>query len=190
MASAPAQPCWTLEGFLAWEAEQTERHEFVRGEVFAMVGARRIHARTVQNIARLIGNALEGGPCQTFAAAAKVAVADDTVLYPDVFVTCDRLDLRTDILFRAPLLVVEVLSPSTEAFDRGQKFALYRSLPSLREYVLVDPETKAIERYRLIGAGEWHFSAVAEGESLRLDSLPIELDRSRIFDGVDPPQDD
>ena len=129
-----AQPRMTLEEFLAWETVQVERHEFVRGEVFAMVGARRVHGRVVMNLGRLLGNALLGSPCAVYAETMKVQV-DDAILYPDLFVTCDARDLSTDQLFVAPTLVIEVLSPSTQAYDRSLKFAPYRRLPSLREYL-------------------------------------------------------
>ena len=77
----------------------------------------------------------------------KVQVADDAILYPDVFVTCDPADLRTDMVFRAPKLVIEVLSPSTEGYDRSAKFALYRRLGSLVEYVVISPETRRVEAF-------------------------------------------
>jgi Uma2 family endonuclease len=105
----------SLDEFLAWENEQIERHEFHRGEVFAMVGARRVHACIVMNLARGLGNALAGTPCRVFAESAKVCPAEDTILYPDVFVTCDPADLRTEMIFSSPKLVIEVLSPSTQA---------------------------------------------------------------------------
>ena len=104
----------TLQAFLEWENSQETRNEFYCGEVFAMVGARRAHGRVVANLARHIGNALDGTSCQVFHEGMKVQVADDAILYPDVFVTCDPADLRTDMVFRAPKLVIEVLSPSTE----------------------------------------------------------------------------
>ena len=138
----------TLEEFLRWENEQPEKHEFHRGDVFAMVGGQRVHGRVVGNLSRAIGNALAGSPCQVFAEGMKVQPADDTILYPDVFVTCDAADLRTDMIFRAPKLVIEVLSPTTQAYGRSQKFALYRRLASLEEYALVDPETRRLQRRR------------------------------------------
>jgi Uma2 family endonuclease len=142
--NALSQPKLTIEAYFAWEASQPEKHEFHRGEVFAMVGAKRIHGRVVNNIARELGVHLKGSPCQVFHEGMKVQVGDDTVLYPDVFVTCDKADLVTDQIFTAPTLVLEVLSPSTQAYDRSQKFALYRRIAALQEYILVDPETRRV----------------------------------------------
>ncbi len=145
--TALAQPKLSLEAYLAWEEQQPERHEFYRGEVFAMVAARRIHGRVVNNLASELRFALKSTPCQVFHEGMKLQIADDTVLYPDVFVTCDKGDLATEQIFRAPTLVFEVLSPSTQGYDRSQKFALYRRLDSLKEYVLVDPDTRRVEPF-------------------------------------------
>ncbi len=123
-------PKLTLEDYLRWENEQPERHEFYRGELFAFAGGRRVHGRVVANLARALGNALSGSRCQVFSEGMKVQPADHAVLYPDVFVTCDPDDLSTEMIFHAPKLVIEVLSPSTQACDRSQKFALYRSIAS------------------------------------------------------------
>ena len=133
------QPKFSLSEFMVWEETQTERHEFVRGEVFAMVGARRVHGLVSLNIASSLKQQLRGSPCRAFTESMKVQAAADVVFYPDVFVTCDRDDLRTEQVFSAPTVVVEVLSPSTQAYDRGAKFTWYRQLASLREYLLVDP---------------------------------------------------
>jgi len=147
--NAVLQPRMTLQAYLDWENAQEEKHEFVQGETFAMTGGRRTHGRVVSNLNRRIGNALAGTPCQVFAEGMKVQVAINTVLYPDVFVTDDAIDLATDQISRAPKLVIEVLSPSTQAYDRSKKFALYRRIPALLEYVLVDPETRRMKPFAL-----------------------------------------
>lgn len=82
-------PGLTLDAYLLWENEQPESHEFYRGEIFAMVGGRRVHGRVVCNLVRALGNALEGSRCQVFSESMKVQPAEDTILYPDLFVTCD-----------------------------------------------------------------------------------------------------
>jgi Uma2 family endonuclease len=179
-------PRLTLEDFLLWENEQPDRHEYYKGEVFAMVGGRRVHGRVVANLLRTLGNALQGGRCQVFAESMKVQPADDTILYPDVFVTCDAADLRTDMIFRAPKLVIEVLSPSTQAYDRSQKFALYRHLSSLQEYVLVDPETRRIEAFRVGADGLWVLHDMSERSAVSLASIGCEISMSDVFDGVEP----
>jgi Uma2 family endonuclease len=176
----------TLADFLAWENAQVEKHEFHRGEVFAMVGGRRSQGRVILNLARQLMNRMDGSPCQVFADSMKLQIADDTILYPDVFVTCDKADLATDQIFRAPTLVIEVLSPSTQAYDRSQKFALYRRIASLQEYVLVDPDTRRVESFRHNAAGEWVFHDMSADEAMLLPCIDARIALADVFDGVDP----
>lgn len=179
-------PTLSFDDFVAWENEQVERHELHRGEVFAMVGARRVHACVVMNLARALGNALAGTPCRVFSESAKVSPADDTVLYPDIFVTCDPADLRTEMIFRAPKLVVEVLSPSTQAHDRSAKFALYRRMRSLVEYGLVDPDTRRVEVFRIGRDGLWVLHDMSDSERMELASVDCAIPMNALFDGIDP----
>ncbi|WP_298231568.1 Uma2 family endonuclease [uncultured Azohydromonas sp.] len=175
----------TLSEFLEWENAQPDRHEFHRGEVFAMVGGRRSHGRVVANLVRHLGNQLDGTPCQVFSESMKVQVADDTILYPDVFVTCDKADLATDTIFRAPTLVIEVLSPSTQAYDRSQKFALYRRLAALREYVLIDPDTRRVESFRRTADGGWTFHDMSADTAMALPSIGCDVTLTEVFQGLD-----
>lgn len=176
----------SLQEFLDWENQQPERHEFHRGEVFAMVGARRVHGRVSLNVAYSLTRQLKGSPCQVFAESMKIKIGTDTMLYPDVFVTCDAADLRTEQVFTAPTVVVEVLSPSTQSYDRGSKFTLYRSLPSVREYMLVDPDTREVQLFRRGADGLFTLHDMTGREQIRLDSVGCELLASDVFDGVEP----
>lgn len=135
---------------------------------------------------QLIGQ-LRGSPCQVFSESMKLQIADDTILYPDVFITCDRDDLRTEQIFRAPSVVIEVLSPSTQAYDRSKKFALYRRLASLKEYVLVDPDTRRVEGFRAGPEGSWTFHDMSDAAELALPSLGCVVPLAALFDGVDAP---
>jgi len=188
--NARIQPLFTLDTYLAWENDQLERHEFYRGEIFAKVGARRAHGRVVLNFGWRLSSALEGSPCQVFVENMKVQIADDTVLYPDVFVTCDRLDLATDLIFRSPTLVIEVLSPSTQSYDRSHKFSLYRRINTLKEYVLVDPDTRRVEAFRRNAAGDWVLHDMSEDATLLLPCIEASVPMAEVFDGVDPPPAD
>ena len=186
MASAlPAQK-FTLDEYLAWEDQQPERNEFHRGEVFAMVGGRRRHGRVISNLVRRLGNQLDGSPCQVFSESMKVQIGDDTILYPDVFVTCDKADLSTEMIFRSPTLVIEVLSPSTQAYNRSQKFALYRRLASLQEYILIDPETRRVEGFRRNAADQWVLYDMSQDEAMACASIACSVPMAQIFDGMDP----
>ena len=183
--TALVQPRLTFQEFLAWENAQPERHEFHRGEVFAMTGARRAHGCVVANLVRHLGNRLAGTRCRCFSESMKLQIADDTILYPDVCVTCDPADLATEMIFRAPTLVIEVLSPSTHGYDRSQKFALYRRLPTLVEYILVDPDTRRVEAFRRGAAGEWTFHDMSDDEALHAASIDARVPLAEVFDGVE-----
>jgi len=175
----------TLQAYLDWENAQPEKHEFHRGEVFAMVGARRTHGCVIANLMMQLGLQLRGKPWQVFSGGMKVQIGDDTILYPDVFVTCDRQDLRTEMIFRAPTLVVEVLSPSTQAYDRSQKFALYRRLASLREYLLIDPETRRCEVFRINAEGLFVLHDMSEAAALEFSCIGCQVAIADVFDGLD-----
>ena len=147
--SAVLTTALTYEGYLAWEAGHLGKHEFVKGQVCAMVGPQRVHGEIVRNLTVALQTHLRGTPCRSYSADMKLRVAAaDAVFYPDLFVTCDARDLVTELVFEHPILVVEVLSDSTAAYDRGLKFAAYRQLPSLVEYVLIAPERKSVEVFR------------------------------------------
>ncbi|EQD37153.1 protein containing DUF820 [mine drainage metagenome] len=172
----------SLQAFLDWENQQPGRNEFYRGEVFAMVGARRVHGVIVGNVFAALKSRLKGRPCQAFVESMKVRVADDVVFYPDVFVTCDARDLRTEMVFEHPMLIVEVLSASTQAFDRGAKFAAYRGLTSLREYVLIDPDTRGVEVFRRNERGL--FELHDQSGTAVLASLDASIPMGDVFEGV------
>lgn len=180
----------TLAEFLAWEEQQTERYEFHRGEVFAMVGGTARHNRVILNLASRIGGHLDGSPCQVFAEGMKVQT-DERILYPDVVVTCGKAEAGDEKIITDPKLVVEVLSPSTSGYDKRDKFALYRTLPSLREYALIDPATRQVEVFTkaqtgTAEAGAWWFTDQSKAETLMLDSIGLTLPMEAVFKGVEP----
>jgi Uma2 family endonuclease len=119
----------SLVDFLVWEESQPQRHEFFRGETFAMVGGTARHNRVILNLASRIGDHLDGSSCQVFAENMKVQIAEG-MLYPDVMVTCGKSEAGDEQMVNDPKLIIEVLSPSTRGYDKRDKFILYRSLPS------------------------------------------------------------
>jgi len=175
----------SLPEFLAWEEQQTERHEFFRGETFNMVGGKRGHGRVITKLVRHLDTHLDDTRCQVFSENMKVQVGHDAVLYPDVFVTCDDRFTADERVFTAPVLVIEVLSPSTQRYDRSEKFAIYRKLASLREYVLIDPDTRRVEVFRAQPDGGWTFVDMTDGGRLVLESIDFELDLAQVFKGMD-----
>lgn len=174
-----------LASYLHWEHQQATRNEFYRGEVFAMVGVRRTHGRVALNMAISLSRQLKGSPCEVFSESLKVQAAADMIFYPDVFVTCDAGDLKTDYIFTAPSVIVEVLSESTQAYDRGLKFAAYRQIVALKEYLLIDPDSRVVELYRRGAEGLFtlhDFTGVAQ---FSLTSIGCELTAADIFDGLE-----
>jgi len=178
-------PQLSLADYLAWENAQAERHEFYRGEIFAMVGARRVHGLIGGNLFAALKSHLKGSPCRAFVADMKVQADDDAMFYPDVFVTCDAQDLKTDLVFRSPKLVIEVLSDSTAAYDRGLKFTAYRRIAALQEYVLVEPDTRRVEVFRRNEHDRFELHDQSGVAELHLASVGLHLPMAEVFDGVE-----
>lgn len=175
--------------FALWEIDQPERHEFFRGEVlkvFGMGGARREHVRVTMNIARSLDIHLRGTPCQTFMADMQVHVeATGDMFYPDVLVTCDARDLVATLEMQHPKLVIEVLSPSTATFDRGDKFLTFRRIESLEEYALVDPHGKSFEVYRRqANYSDWLLAPGQFDEGLLLRRVDLTVPSQTLFEYV------
>jgi Uma2 family endonuclease len=180
------------EEFLAWEASQTERHEYVDGELYAMVGARLSHNTVSLNAYTWLRQALKGSPCRPFALDTKLQLAaSGEHLYPDVMVTCDTKDLdgKEDRFIRHPWLVVEVLSDGTAAYDRGLKFELYRSLDSLTHYLLVEQTRPHADLFFKTPAGQWVLQPLALGDALQIERLGQPWPVASLYEDVDFPPD-
>lgn len=174
----------TMAEFLAWEEEQPERHEFYRGETFAMVGGTLRHNRVILNLASRISDHLDGTGCQVFAESVKVQIAEG-ILYPDVLVTCSKAEAGDEKIITDPKLVIEVLSPSTKGYDRRDKFILYRSLPSLHQYALIDPVDRRVEVHTLAGEDTWTLVDQSKAAQLTLSSLDLAMPMEAVFKGVE-----
>lgn len=172
----------TRAEFLAWEEGQLAKHEYIGGEVFAMAGARQIHVIVALNIAALLKAHLRVQPCRALISDMQLEVElADAVLYPDMIVSCDRHDLRAERTLRHPLVIIEVLSDSTAACDRGQKFALYRQIDVLQEYVLIDPERRTVETSRRTDTGDRLLATRDSERGLVLRSLDFEAPLADVF---------
>ena len=158
----------------------------MRGEVFAMVGGRRVHNILAGNVFATLKQQLKGSPCFAFIENAKLQTAAGDIFYPDVFVTCDAQDLRTEQIFKTPTLIVEVLSPSTQAYDRGLKFTLYRSLASLREYALVDPDTREVQLFRRGADGLFTLHDLTGAAQVEFASIGCVVTADDLFEGIVP----
>lgn len=180
---------YTPEEYLALERNAAFRSEFIDGRIVAMTGAQRPHIVIVANLTREIGARLLDGPCEVYPTEMKVKItASGRYVYPDLCVSCDPRfeDGVTDVLLN-PVLIVEVLSDSTESYDRGEKFFHYRQLDSLREYVLLSQKECRVERY--VREGDfWRFTALEDLDaSLALTSLEVEIPLRRIYAKALPP---
>jgi Uma2 family endonuclease len=186
MSISQSSIAFSFEDYLAYESEQPEKHEFVRGEIFAMAGARRAHVTVSLNLASAFKTHLRGTPCRTYMADMKVRVeAADCGFYPDVMVSCDARDHAADLYLSHPILVVEVLSDSTAAYDRGNKFADYRKLPSLQEYVIVDIDSRRVECFRRNADKHWVlFDFEGDGEC-EFASIGFSMPLAAVFEDVE-----
>ncbi|NER08729.1 MAG: Uma2 family endonuclease [Okeania sp. SIO3C4] len=177
-------PRLTPQEYLEWEVQQPLRYEYFNGQVFAMAGGTLPHADIALNLATLLREPLRGR-CKVRNSDAKVGITDEgPFTYPDLSISCDERDRTARQFIRYPCVIIEVLSPSTEAYDRGGKFALYRRLSTLQEYVLVSSETKTVEIFRRDAVGEWRFIPYSEGDTIELMSLGITLSLNAIYEDV------
>jgi Uma2 family endonuclease len=185
-----AQPQYTPERYLALERASDRRSELINGQIYAMTGASFVHNTIVGNILTILRNRLRNRGCSVLSSDMRVK-ASQTLMYtyPDVVALCEppRLeDAYGDTLLN-PAVIFEVLSESTERYDRGEKFAHYRRIESLREYILVSQDTTRVERFVRHG-DHWVFSDVTEPDgSLAIDTLGCEITLAEIYEHVDFP---
>jgi Uma2 family endonuclease len=181
-----ARRAMTADEFIAWEIEQTERHEFFRGEVFAMVGASRAHNLVALNLAVALHNRLDHGVCSVLSSAMKVHIsAADAIFYPDVVVSCSPVDRQSTHALSEPCFIAEVLSASTGSFDKSAKFAAYRRVPTLGEYLLIEPHTRIVELFRRTAEGGWQVVEPGNDGTLALDALGVAFPIAELFFGLD-----
>ncbi|MBD1903210.1 Uma2 family endonuclease [Trichocoleus sp. DQ-A3] len=171
------------EDYLEGERVSPIKHEYRRGQVYAMVGAKKPHIIIAGNLVTLFNNHLEHAPCIVLSSDIKVRLESaDCYYYPDVAVTCDERDTNsTDDFILYPILVIEVLSPSTAAFDRGEKFADYQTSPSLREYVLIHQSQISVECFRLSDSGDWVSQIYRQGDEVYFASIDFRCDIASIY---------
>jgi Uma2 family endonuclease len=170
------------EDYLEGERVSPIKHEYRRGQVYAMVGAKKPHIVIAGNLITLFNNHLDDTPCIVLNSDIKVRLEEaDCYYYPDVAVTCDERDTNsTEDFILYPVLVIEVLSPSTAAFDRGEKFADYQTSPSLREYVLINQSQMRVECFRL-ESGNWVSQTYEQGSEVYFASIDLRCDIASIY---------
>lgn len=189
---AARTPYLTPEEYLAMERQAETKSEYFNGEVFAMTGASVSHNQIVANAVSALNTQLKSRPCRVFPSDMRVKVSQTGLYtYPDVVVVCGRLQLedrQKDTLLN-PTMLVEVLSPSTERYDRGAKFAHYQTLESLTDYVLISQDEAKIEHFARQPAGKWLFSMYQGLEATApLPSIGCELALTEVYDKVEWPE--
>jgi Uma2 family endonuclease len=179
-------PQLTPEEYFAWEEKQLEKHEYIDGQVYAMSGGSKNHSLISVRFITLFSNHLEGGGCETGNSDLRVNIVETTnYTYPDVSVTCDERDKTTTQYITYPCLIVEVLSPSTEAYDRGGKFRMYRNNPVLQDYLLVSSTSIEMDLYHKNDAGEWLIINYKEGDTIELKSINLNFAIEQVYRGLD-----
>jgi Uma2 family endonuclease len=186
--ATPTPPApWTVEEFLAWERDQPERYEFYSGFIRMMVGETLDHNTIASNIMATLRTRLRGGPCRAFMECKVMSSSE--LMYPDVVITCAAVNAKSDVV-PEPVVVFEVLSRSTESFDRDHKWLAYQSISSLRQYVLVSQDELRVDVYDREEAG-WRYRVLSgPSATLELAAGPVRLAMAAIYEGssLDPAQ--
>lgn len=178
----------TIPEYLEMENAATEKHEYYKGEIFAMSGAKLPHNIVCGNLYHHLRLQLKGKPCQPYNSDTRVHIEENTLFtYPDITVICGEPETLNNDNFNVlnPTALFEVLSPSTENYNREGKFKLYRDIPTLKEYTLADPSTKTVENFYINANGNWELNEYTDiKSSLHLHSLQIDIPLADIFEGA------
>lgn len=179
-------PQLTPEEYFAWEEQQVEKYEYIDGRVYAMGGGSVTHGRISIRFTAMFDAHLEGSGCITGNSDIKVKIAEtNDYTYPDASVTCDDRDRNNSNYFTYPCLIVEVLSKSTEAYDRGGKFRLYRNNPVLQDYLLVNSTRVEVDLYQKKETGEWILVNYQPGDTVELKSINFSFQVEPVYRGLD-----
>lgn len=176
----------SIEEYLAFERGSQEKHEYYQGEVFSMSGAGLIHNVLFSNLFIAIGNLLRGKSCFPYGSDMRLHIPQNTLFtYPDISIYCGKTDQWDDDNGLNPTVLIEILSPSTRNYDRGGKFKLYRDIPTLKEYILVDTESILVEAFRVNPSGHWELEEYKSPDQLLpLTSLSISFSLKDIYQGT------
>ena len=173
------------EEYLRYEEESFVKHEYIDGYVYAMAGASDAHVTITLNLASALRNHVRGTGCRVYMTDMKAQVdAANRFFYPDVMVTCDDRDRELKTYKKYPRLIVEVLSETTERFDRGDKFADYRKLETLQEYVLIDQTKKRVDCFRRNSDGVWTVKFYTPDEEIHLQSIDFRIGFDTLYEDV------
>jgi Uma2 family endonuclease len=187
IAHSPSVPFPKLspEEYFQWEERQREKHEYLDGQIYAMGSGSKNHSVISVRLSTLFCNHLDGGDCEIGNSDLKIQIVNtQNYTYPDVSVTCDPRDRESTQFITYPCLVVEVLSPSTEAYDRGGKFRLYARNPMLQDYLLVSSTSVEIDLYHKNDDGDWLILNYQASDRLELKSIGLSFAVDVIYRGL------
>jgi Uma2 family endonuclease len=192
MLALPRDPSMSVEEYLQIDRSSIEaRYEYIDGYVTMLAGGTLDHATIGANIISILRRSLRGTPCRVFTSDARVRLSRTRFVYPDASVSCDEQDRGQSDYVQSPRLVVEVLSPSTEGYDRGRKFGFYRECPTIQEYLLIDALRPMLEVYRRERHDLWILRAYQLDEDVELINLGLRFPVSAVYeDVIFPPQDE
>lgn len=184
---ANPQPAYlSVEAYLAEEALSQVKHEYIDGQIYAMAGATDAHVTITLNIASLLRNHVRGGDCRVFITDMKVNLSTtNRFYYPDVMVTGDPRDRAFTLFKRHPCLILEVVSDSTEAFDRGDKFNDYQQLECLQEYIVVGQARQRVDCFRRNPEGLWLLQSYHPGDLLFFTSIGFRCEVTALYEDVE-----
>ncbi|NCJ07355.1 Uma2 family endonuclease [Synechococcales cyanobacterium C] len=186
MITSPDKHYMAPAAYLEWEPQQELRYEYVDGEAYAMTGSTILHNAIAVNLIAALRSHVRGSAFRVLALDAKIGITGQgSFFYPDVLVTCDERDRRAIQFVQFPCLIVEVLSQTTEAYDRGAKFSQYRRLASLREYVLINSDQISVEIFRLNERGKWELTPYAINDTIQLTSIDFQFPIDLLYEEVE-----
>jgi Uma2 family endonuclease len=174
----------TVDEYLKLEESATVRHEYVGGEIFAMVGATKRHNRIVGNISSRLWGTARGGDCRVYSESVKLRVSEDVIYYTDVMVACGP-ESEDPLVEEDPCLVVEVVSPNTETTDRREKLAAYKRMPGLEAYLIVSQDRKWVERHFRGEDGVWRRSDLVDAGRFPIPCPETRLSVDEIYEGLE-----
>ena len=186
MAANPHRLFMSVEEYLELDRKSLDaRYEYIDGIVTMLAGGTTNHSRISVNITSLLQSALRGSSCEVFNSDLRVSISNTRYLLPDASVSCDPEDLtgENDIIY-FPRVIVEVLSPSTEATDRGKKFRYYQSCPSIQEYVLISTQEQAVDVYRRASGNLWTLHPFGPDDEVVLKSINVSIPLEALYENV------
>lgn len=184
MATQPDRLFMSVEDYLTLDRNSPDvRYEYIDGYAYMLAGGTANHSTIKLNITSILKGLLRGSSCRVYDSDLKVRLSKSRYAYPDVMVTCDSRDRGKVDIAESPRIVFEVLSPSTEAYNRGKKFAYYRACPTIEEYVIVDAEQQPVEVYRRQGRF-WVLSTFEAGDDVELASINVHIPIADIYEDV------